>query len=99
MQESETMFRVFLQSTVILGAWIASRKQSLISELESQFTRSTSLALLGINNKGSFTYYVITEGGGGFQMITFDYERGVKLDEIVTQRTESSKMFCGHQPL
>ena len=25
-------------------------------------------------NKGSFTYYVITEGEGGFQMITFDYE-------------------------
>ena len=29
-----------------------------------------------INDKGSFTYYVIKEGEGGFQMITLDYEKG-----------------------
>ena len=31
-----------------------------------------------INNKGSFTYYVISRGGGGggFQMLTVDYGGG-----------------------
>ena len=28
------------------------------------------------NNKGSFTYYVISRGGGGFQMLTVDYGGG-----------------------
>ena len=27
-----------------------------------------------VSHKGSFTYYAITEGEGGFQMITFDYK-------------------------
>ena len=27
-------------------------------------------------NKGSFTYYVISRGGGGFQMLTVDYGGG-----------------------
>ena len=27
-------------------------------------------------SKGSFTYYVINRGGGGFQMFTVDYRGG-----------------------
>ena len=29
-----------------------------------------------ILDKGSFTYYVISRGGGGFQMLTVDYGGG-----------------------
>ena len=32
--------------------------------------------ILYFTDKGSFSYYVIKEGEGGFQMITFDYEGG-----------------------
>ena len=39
--------------------------------------------------KGSFTYYVIKEGEGGFQMITFDYEGGGGFWPMIT----SSKIF------
>ena len=30
-----------------------------------------------LSNMGSFTYYVMSRGGGGFQMLTVDYGGGV----------------------
>ena len=37
----------------------------------------------GVANKGSFTYYLISQGGGGFQMLTVDYGGGVEIAKIL----------------
>ena len=41
-----------------------------------------SLKPLCMIYKGSFTYYVISRGGGGFEMITLDYG-GVANDYVI----------------
>ena len=36
-----------------------------------------------IATMGSFTYYVISRGGGGFQMLTVDYRGGLAVDYVI----------------
>ena len=43
-------------------------------------------------NKGLFTHYVITEGEGCFQMITFDYV-GVLADDYAIKNTPDFRQF------
>jgi hypothetical protein len=42
------------------------------------------ILLDSFDTKGSFTYYVISEGEGGFQMITLDYEGGGGFGLMIT---------------